>query len=276
MLGATSKVPPTVAGILDHTGPVGLDVDPVTASLSLQPPPTKTRTPTHSKSLKSSLILRWKDAGMVRAQVARVLVELRHGYDSFIVFSTSLHRTHTISNSRQGATPVSRRRWQQRPLPPPQLEPMQGLVHSARSTGMTSCSDARCRAGSLSLLSLLHIPIIHLPTFSFNEYHLIEPEPNQSRAEQARTNELNAHRTRSSGLPPLLHRRFDDLKNLLIRPPTRYFSHNDLAELRSPGKSGLVTVLIGLKWWAPLRDSDPRWLEAVKDMKSCFIHINRK
>jgi len=36
------------------------------------------------------------------------------------------------------------------------------------------------------------------------------------------------------------------------------------------GPSGLVTLLIGLKWWASIRDSDPRWGLAVQDLITCF------
>ena len=50
----------------------------------------------------------------------------------------------------------------------------------------------------------------------------------------------------------------------------------DLGDLKSAGKSGLVSVLIGLKWWAALRDSDARWGQAVRDLKNCFLHITRK
>jgi hypothetical protein len=49
--------------------------------------------------------------------------------------------------------------------------------------------------------------------------------------------------------------------------------------VRKGGPSGLVTLLIGLKWWAGIRDSDPRWGLAVLDFTACltsFITCNDK
>ena len=54
---------------------------------------------------------------------------------------------------------------------------------------------------------------------------------------------------------------------------------DDLVCLKKGGPSGLVTVLIGLKWWAPICDKDVRWLAAVEDVKACmedFIGSGRK
>lgn len=44
----------------------------------------------------------------------------------------------------------------------------------------------------------------------------------------------------------------------------------DMSSVRKGGPSGLVTLLIGLKWWADIRDSDPRWGLAVEDLTTCF------
>jgi hypothetical protein len=35
----------------------------------------------------------------------------------------------------------------------------------------------------------------------------------------------------------------------------------------------MVTVLIGLKWWAEERGKDQRWQAAVDDLKLCFDHF---
>lgn len=47
----------------------------------------------------------------------------------------------------------------------------------------------------------------------------------------------------------------------------------DLSCLKKGGPSGLVTVMIGLKWWAAIRDKDTKWLAAVKDVKSCMDEL---
>ncbi|KAH9477997.1 hypothetical protein JR316_0010230 [Psilocybe cubensis] len=40
--------------------------------------------------------------------------------------------------------------------------------------------------------------------------------------------------------------------------------------LKKGGPNGLVTVMIGLRWWAKQRHSDPRWEEAVEDILAVF------
>lgn len=45
---------------------------------------------------------------------------------------------------------------------------------------------------------------------------------------------------------------------------------DDLSTLRKGGPSGIVTILIGLKWWASIRDKDERWRLAVEDISACF------
>ena len=40
--------------------------------------------------------------------------------------------------------------------------------------------------------------------------------------------------------------------------------------LKKGGPSGLVTVLIGLKWWASIRGEDARWLASVEDIRRCM------
>jgi len=45
---------------------------------------------------------------------------------------------------------------------------------------------------------------------------------------------------------------------------------DDLSQLRKGGPSGIVTILIGLKWWASIRNEDKRWKLAVDDISACF------
>lgn len=45
---------------------------------------------------------------------------------------------------------------------------------------------------------------------------------------------------------------------------------NDLGCLKKGGPSGIVTILIALKWWASIRDKDKRWTAAVNDVRSCL------
>jgi hypothetical protein len=45
---------------------------------------------------------------------------------------------------------------------------------------------------------------------------------------------------------------------------------DDLSPLRKGGPSGIVTILIGLKWWASIRNEDKRWMLAVEDISACF------
>ena len=47
----------------------------------------------------------------------------------------------------------------------------------------------------------------------------------------------------------------------------------DLICLKKGGLSGLVTIMIGLKWWASIRDKDAKWLAAVKDVRSCMDEL---
>lgn len=45
---------------------------------------------------------------------------------------------------------------------------------------------------------------------------------------------------------------------------------DDFSPLRKGGPSGVVTILIGLKWWASIRNEDKRWDLAVEDISACF------
>ena len=45
---------------------------------------------------------------------------------------------------------------------------------------------------------------------------------------------------------------------------------DDLSPLRKGGPSGIVTILIGLKWWASIHNEDKRWKLAVEDISACF------
>lgn len=47
-------------------------------------------------------------------------------------------------------------------------------------------------------------------------------------------------------------------------------SKGNMSSVMKGGPSGLVTLLIGLKWWANIRDSDLRWGLAVQDLIGCF------
>ncbi|RXW21400.1 hypothetical protein EST38_g4450 [Candolleomyces aberdarensis] len=44
----------------------------------------------------------------------------------------------------------------------------------------------------------------------------------------------------------------------------------DLAGLRRAGHNGLVVLMVGLKWWAPLREVDGRWHTVVDDLAGCL------
>ena len=46
--------------------------------------------------------------------------------------------------------------------------------------------------------------------------------------------------------------------------------NDDFVNLKKGGPSGLVVILIGLKWWACTRERDQRWLAAVADVKGCL------
>ena len=48
---------------------------------------------------------------------------------------------------------------------------------------------------------------------------------------------------------------------------------DDIVCLRKGGPSGLVTVLIGLKWWASIRGQDARWLASVEDIRGCMENL---
>lgn len=55
-------------------------------------------------------------------------------------------------------------------------------------------------------------------------------------------------------------------------PATVYRSGTQsVRDLRKGGPSGIVTVLVGLRWWAPSQGDDKSvWLAAVADMQKCF------
>ncbi|KAF6743293.1 hypothetical protein DFP72DRAFT_858997 [Ephemerocybe angulata] len=74
-------------------------------------------------------------------------------------------------------------------------------------------------------------------------------------------------------------------KELQPAPRKNYFDNDlpaplqakhDLLAIKKGGLSGLVTVLIGLKWWSPVRTTDKCWVMAVSDMKACFMHFRRR
>ena len=45
---------------------------------------------------------------------------------------------------------------------------------------------------------------------------------------------------------------------------------NDLRNLRKGGPNGIVTVVIGLKWWGEAGYDRETWRNAVVDMRECF------
>jgi hypothetical protein len=47
----------------------------------------------------------------------------------------------------------------------------------------------------------------------------------------------------------------------------------DLVCLKKGGPSGLVTVMIGLKWWVSIGNKDTKWFAAVKDVRSCMDEL---
>ncbi|RXW12572.1 hypothetical protein EST38_g13278 [Candolleomyces aberdarensis] len=49
----------------------------------------------------------------------------------------------------------------------------------------------------------------------------------------------------------------------------------DIASLKKAGANGFVVLLVGLKWWAPLREQDGWWGAVVEDVVQCletFVH----
>jgi hypothetical protein len=45
---------------------------------------------------------------------------------------------------------------------------------------------------------------------------------------------------------------------------------DDLLQLRKGGPSGIMMVLIGLKWWASIHNEDKQWKLAVDNISACF------
>jgi hypothetical protein len=50
---------------------------------------------------------------------------------------------------------------------------------------------------------------------------------------------------------------------------------HDILSLEKRGPAGLVMVLVGLKMWASRRETDIRWMAAVRDLRDCFKTFNR-
>ena len=59
----------------------------------------------------------------------------------------------------------------------------------------------------------------------------------------------------------------------LLLPLSVTSDKEDLSCLRKGEPSRLVTVMIGLKWWAAIRNKDTAWLAAVKDVKMCIDEL---
>ena len=62
--------------------------------------------------------------------------------------------------------------------------------------------------------------------------------------------------------------RQNEVPNTLPPPLSTAGEKENVSNLKKGGPSGLVTVLIALKWWA--HDQDPEWKAAVKDVKDCL------
>jgi hypothetical protein len=52
--------------------------------------------------------------------------------------------------------------------------------------------------------------------------------------------------------------------------PLQDATKKDVMSLKKAGLNGLVVLLVGLKWWAPLREEDRRWGDVVDDIVSCL------
>jgi hypothetical protein len=59
----------------------------------------------------------------------------------------------------------------------------------------------------------------------------------------------------------------------LLGPLSAAKGSDNLNALRKGGASGIVTVLIALKWWAPPGHDDKDWEAAVEDVTSCLQHM---
>ena len=57
-----------------------------------------------------------------------------------------------------------------------------------------------------------------------------------------------------------------------LNQPLPFSTRNkdNLVCLKKGGPSGLVTMLIGLKWWALICNKDVKWLAAFEDVKACM------
>lgn len=64
-----------------------------------------------------------------------------------------------------------------------------------------------------------------------------------------------------------------DRKGSLPLPLSLASEKQNLIGLKKGGPSELLTLRIGLKWWAPTRDKDARWLAAVKDIGMCMEEL---
>jgi hypothetical protein len=62
--------------------------------------------------------------------------------------------------------------------------------------------------------------------------------------------------------------RQNEIPNTLPPPLSTAGEKDNVSSLKKGGPSGLVTVLIALKWWAHVQD--PEWKAAVNDVKDCL------
>jgi hypothetical protein len=56
-------------------------------------------------------------------------------------------------------------------------------------------------------------------------------------------------------------------------PLTSAKPNEDFANLKKGGPSGIVVLLIGLKWWACSQERRDQWLAAVADVKACLDRL---
>jgi hypothetical protein len=50
---------------------------------------------------------------------------------------------------------------------------------------------------------------------------------------------------------------------------------DDTGCIKKGGPSGLVTVLVGLKWWVSLQENDAMWEASVNDLNGCFEYWSK-
>jgi len=65
------------------------------------------------------------------------------------------------------------------------------------------------------------------------------------------------------------------VKGDLPLPMANAKDKDDTGCIKKGGPSGLVTVLVGLKWWVSLQENDAMWEAAVNDLNGCFEYWSK-